>query len=174
VKYLIFLRGINVGGLKVSMAELKLALEQTNLDKVRTYLNSGNATFFSNRNEKELKAELIKNLKDKLNYSDHLFIYSESQIKSVVNGFPFKSSQLKHSYVILCQSDKVASDLARAAKDLTHINEEVIPAKDVVYWSVTKGDTTTSVFSKLLTKKEFKFCLTNRNLNTLQKMLSSS
>jgi uncharacterized protein (DUF1697 family) len=46
--YIALLRGINVGGHNmIKMAELKHVLEEMNLQKVKTYIQSGNVVFES-------------------------------------------------------------------------------------------------------------------------------
>ena len=51
-RYIAFLRGINISGKnKVSMAELKIGFERLGFEAVRTYLNSGNVIFSSDKND---------------------------------------------------------------------------------------------------------------------------
>jgi hypothetical protein len=41
----------------------------------------------------------------------------------------------------------------------------------VVYWKAKKGETLTSPLGKLLTKSKYKEFNTNRNINTLRKLI---
>ena len=43
--YAMFLRGVNVGGIKVESKRLVQVLQELGLDRVVTYLASGNVTF---------------------------------------------------------------------------------------------------------------------------------
>ncbi|NTV65272.1 MAG: DUF1697 domain-containing protein, partial [Oscillochloris sp.] len=55
MKYVVLLRGINVGkGARVPMKHLKALLEGLGLDDVITYLNSGNAVFSSTMSTPDL------------------------------------------------------------------------------------------------------------------------
>ena len=48
MRYILLLRGINVGGKnKVVMSELKVLLESLNFENVHSYINSGNLFFSS-------------------------------------------------------------------------------------------------------------------------------
>ena len=48
IRYIALLRGINISGKnKISMPELKTALTEKGFADVKTYLNSGNAAFWS-------------------------------------------------------------------------------------------------------------------------------
>ena len=50
-RYVALLRGINISGKnKVPMAELKKVFEELGLTEVKTYLNSGNVIFSSEKN----------------------------------------------------------------------------------------------------------------------------
>ena len=52
-RYIAFLRGINISGKnKISMAELKKGFEELGFQEVKTYLNSGNVIFSSEKDEK--------------------------------------------------------------------------------------------------------------------------
>ena len=62
VRYILLLRGINVGGKnKVAMSELKALLEGLNFQNVRSYINSGNL-FFSSTDSHDTCICKIKNL----------------------------------------------------------------------------------------------------------------
>lgn len=54
--YIALLRGINAGGKnKMKMAELRESLTAIGLENVRTYIQSGNILFQSNKQKKYLK-----------------------------------------------------------------------------------------------------------------------
>ena len=55
MRYILLLRGINVGGKnKVAMSELKALLEGLNFQNVHSYINSGNFFFNSSLRKEEL------------------------------------------------------------------------------------------------------------------------
>ena len=56
------LRGVNVGGVKVPMADLKRICSEAGFAEVATYVNSGNAVFSTDRSEAEVEAELERRL----------------------------------------------------------------------------------------------------------------
>lgn len=59
-RYIAFLRGINISGKnKLPMAELKKELENLGFGEVRTYLNSGNVVFSSDKDDKAKLTEQI-------------------------------------------------------------------------------------------------------------------
>ena len=59
--YIAFLRGVNISGKnKIPMAELKTGFENLGFGAVKTYLNSGNVLFSSDRNGREELASQIE------------------------------------------------------------------------------------------------------------------
>ena len=57
--YVALLRGVNLmGGTTLRMADLKAIAEKLGLDKVRTYIASGNLLFESGKGEAAVKAAL--------------------------------------------------------------------------------------------------------------------
>lgn len=58
MRYVLLLRGINVGGRnKVVMAELRQAVENLGYDNVETYINSGNLFFDAKKKKEEIVAD---------------------------------------------------------------------------------------------------------------------
>jgi uncharacterized protein (DUF1697 family) len=51
------------------------------------------------------------------------------------------------------------------------MDEKIAVGNTVLYWKVAKGESTDTVFSKILAKAKYKSTTTVRNINTLEKML---
>ena len=75
----------------------------------------------------------------------------------------------QHDYVIFLENG-LERDLANETVELGS-QERVAAGDGVVYWRVDKGSTLTTSFAKLLTKAKYREHNTNRNLNTLRKLL---
>ena len=58
MEYVAFLRGVNVGGRIIRMAELKACFEKAGFSEVKTFLQSGNITFESDKDKADLKNEI--------------------------------------------------------------------------------------------------------------------
>lgn len=54
-----------------------------------------------------------------------------------------------------------------------HAVEQVGAGQGVVYWRCPKGESTATPFAKTVAKARFKATTTNRNLNTLRKLLTA-
>jgi uncharacterized protein (DUF1697 family) len=168
-KYVAFLRGVNVGGRIVKMAELKTSFEKAGFKNVSTLLQSGNVVFESDKKEPALKTQIEELLTKTFNYPAKVQVVSLDNLKKIVAANPFADAPVDHhQYVIFIENDLETALVAEAGKQL---GEEVKVGQGVVYWKVQKGQTLKSPFAKLLTKSKYKQFNTNRNVNTLQKIL---
>ncbi len=171
MKYVMFLRGINVGGIRVQMEGLRHCLSTLPVSEVKTYLQTGNVTFESQLSALELKPMVEKALTEQFNYTAHVLLYPADVIGNTVADCPFRPDESAHRYAIFCQSKDVILELM-SYKDQLDDNVETIAAGDtVVYWRAPKGSSTDTPFSKIIAKPKYKAVTTNRNLNTLEKMV---
>ena len=93
------------------------------------------------------------------------------KLKKIVAANPFADAPADyHQYVIFIENDLETQLVAEAGK---HLGEEVVTGQNVVYWKVKKGDTLKSPFAKLLTKSKYKDFNTNRNINTLRRIVAA-
>ncbi|HET7326807.1 MAG TPA: DUF1697 domain-containing protein [Nocardioidaceae bacterium] len=88
--YVALLRGINVGGHgKVSMADLRQAVESTGCTDVSTYIQSGNVVLTSARAEAALRAALEHAIADRLGVHPTVMVRSADEIAAVVAATPY-------------------------------------------------------------------------------------
>ncbi len=167
--YAAFLRGVNVGGIKVESAPLARLLSGLGLRGVRTYLASGNVTFTSELRAGPLQQLIEGALSQEFSYDAHVLLYPRSELAAIVAGYPYDDSPDHHRYAILCDSAVTAADVAAQAGGY----EQVLVSGAVVYWKCTKGSTLHTPFAKVLAKRAYKATTTTRNLNTVEKMLQS-
>lgn len=171
MKYVLFLRGINVGGIKVPMSDLRECLSALGLTGVTTYFQTGNVLFDSPLSEEKLKPLIEKSLSTNFNYQAFVLLFPESIMQEVVSDYPFKATELSHRYALFCESSEVREELLSYAKLLDSTVEEIAAGRHVVYWRAPKGGSSDTTFSKIVAKAKYKATTTNRNLNTLEKML---
>jgi uncharacterized protein (DUF1697 family) len=172
-EYVAFLRGVNVGGRVVKMAELKSCLESTGLQNVQTIVQSGNVTLESpETSTAELKKQIAAVLEKTFGFKVRVQVLTRDALAKIVTANPFSDAgDTKHQYVIFMENG-LEKDLCAEAEGLDSQQEAIKCGRGVVYWKVDKGSTLKSTFAKYLTKAKYKDFNTNRNINTLQKMLS--
>jgi len=93
--YIALIRGINVGGHnKVPMAELKTAYEEIGLNRVKTYIQSGNVLFESDEDAGELRPKLEKAIADRFGFAATVVVRTAEQWDRIVAACPFDPSAL--------------------------------------------------------------------------------
>jgi uncharacterized protein (DUF1697 family) len=164
------LRGVNVGGRTIKMAELRTALEGAGFENVETVLQSGNVTFDSSDGPARLKSKLETALRERFGYDAKVQVVERDRLSKIIEEYPFgKADASRHDYVIFLERG-LEKELAGEEVELG-AQERVAAGHGVVYWRVDKGSTLKSNFAKLLTKSKYRDFNTNRNLNTLRKLL---
>ncbi len=172
-KYVVLLRGINVGGRIIKMADLKACLEKAGLQNVVTLLQSGNVVFESDMSAPELKKLIESSLSARFGYPAKAQVLAMDSLRAIVASYPFGTAgDSQHDYVIFLENG-LEKELAGEPCDL-NAGEQVAAGRGVIYWRVDKGSTLKSAFAKLLTKAKYKDFNTNRNIKTLLKMLALS
>jgi uncharacterized protein (DUF1697 family) len=171
MKYAVFLRGINVGGRVVKMADLKICLEKAGLKNVVTLLQSGNVVFESASSADELKKIIESTLTETFDYPAKVQVFTVDNLRKIVDGYPLGiASGKQHDYVIFVEN---GLEKAILADNYSLGDGEKVQAGDgVIYWRVDQGLTLRSSFGKALAKAKYKQFNTNRNLKTLKKLLA--
>ena len=168
-KYIAFLRGINVGNIRIKMSDLKTAFQNMDFQNVVTYLQTGNVVFDSEKNIAEIKVILEKRLSETFHYQAFVLLYQFDFLSEIVAKYPFEKDEIHHAYVIFVEGEAIFEELKNISQD---IEEEIAIGNQVFYWKVTKGESTDTPFSKILSKVKYKSSTTVRNINTLEKMLN--
>jgi uncharacterized protein (DUF1697 family) len=166
--YAALLRGVNVGGVNLKMAELAEVFRGLGLDDVKTVLASGNVLFSSPRAASTLKPAIEEALRAHFGYDAWVHVLETRQIAAIVDAFPFEEREGWHAYVIFTVHSEPRDALL--ALELDPARESVAAGDGVVYWTVERGDTLTSVVGKGSGKARYKPWITTRNLRTLRKL----
>lgn len=168
MRYAIFLRGVNVGGIRVASADLTRVLGDLGLGEVKTYVASGNVTCTSDLKPAELQRQVEEALSGAFGYDAHVQVFSHDALAKIVDGYPFATDDDHHRYVVFCDSSATADRLGEIG---TGDMEETAVSGRVVYWRCPKGSTLDTPFSTSTSGGRFKSLTTTRNLNTVEKML---
>jgi uncharacterized protein (DUF1697 family) len=171
-----FLRGVNVAGVTVKMAELRSALSDSGLANVRTVLASGNVLFDEDGTKPATrKAQIEGCLRDTFGYDAWIVLFTATELTRIVDGFPFvRDDPAVQPYVVLGSAQAALEDLHTSAPKLDPAVEAIELTTGALYWRVPKGSTLDTPFAKLLAHKRFRATTTNRNLRTLNKVLAAA
>ena len=173
VTYVAFLRGINVGGRTIPMADLRACFEDLGFADVRTVLQTGNVVFTSDPAAvATVRTRIEAGLAARFDYPARALVYPFDRLGEIVAGNPFDTrGGTCHAYVVFVDGG-LEQELAHATPDLDDDVEAVEAGDGVLYWRVVKGRTLKSAFARNLTLARFRDHHTTRNANTLAKVLA--
>lgn len=162
--YIIFLRGINVGGNNIlPMSELRILLEENGFNEVRSYIQSGNI-FAKSRSATSKK---ISSLIDaKFGFSPSALVLERKEFFKATDNNPYQSSDGKAVHLYFCENspelnkEKIDKYLDRSEEYEMHGNVFYLHAPN----GIGRSKLVSNLESCLNTKA------TGRNLNTIRKM----
>jgi uncharacterized protein (DUF1697 family) len=168
-RYVVFLRGVNVGGVNLKMAEVAKTLTETGFDKVKTILASGNVLLDSRSGVKAVRTAAERALRDAFGYDAWVLVYDLKIVAAISADYPFEREvEGHHSYVTFVSDAELLDELAA----LEPGREEKIQRGDgVLYWQVARNATLDSTIGKTMGKQRYKSSTTTRNLRTVEKVL---
>lgn len=170
----VFLRGVNVGGVKILMKDLVSVLQDAGFSPVKTLLASGNVVLGSaGLDASALKARVEQVLATHYGRTIPVLVRSIDQLERIVAGYPFVAPDdgiARHRYLVLAESElDAASVFERAPRPGT--SERVELMGDCVCWEVPLGRSLDTPLAKHFAKVASTTLLSTRNMNTIEKML---
>ncbi len=99
--FIALLRAVNVGGTgKLPMSELKTLCERAGLERVRTYIASGNVIFDSDKSPAHIKREIEAALKDYAGKPVGVLVRTAAEMAAIVADNPFPDAKPEQTLVI--------------------------------------------------------------------------
>lgn len=170
-RYALFLRGVNVGGVTLKMADVRTALTEAGFERVTTVLASGNVLVDHDDDATGVRARAEAALRSRFGYDAWVLVYDLATVRAVSDAYPFAREVADHhSYVTFVSDAAVLDELAALADDAGP-DESIRPGRGVVYWQIPRAATLTSVMGKTMGRKRYKSSTTTRNLRTIDKVL---
>jgi uncharacterized protein (DUF1697 family) len=173
-RYAAFLRGVNVGGVNLKMADVAGALTEAGFAEVRTILASGNILLESRANADAVRAKAETALRERFGYDAWVLVYPLATVRAIVDGYPFEAERDGYQSYVTFVSDADVLDELAALSDQAGADEKISRGPDsagVIYWQVAKNHTLDSTIGKTMGKKRYKSSTTTRNVRTLVKVL---
>jgi uncharacterized protein (DUF1697 family) len=166
-------RAINVGGhSQVKMAELTELHRTIGLANVRTYLQTGNVVFETDRNDSTLLAsEIAQGFEQKFGFATEVMVRNVSELRQLTTLNPFNQPERESKWVVVMFLS--VSPEARAKKELLEVYkgpEEMhfVDKELFIYYPEGIGR---SKLSNNYIEKKIKAMGTGRNWNTVMKLL---
>ena len=172
-RYIALLRGINVGGHRVKMDELRRLFEELGLSRVETVIASGNVVFETAETDaRRLEHDIERHLARALGYEAPTFLRTVPELAGVAAQKHFDLSREPEGSVVyvLFLRDRPGAGVVKALRELDTANDEARAGKREVYWlrrgRVKDSDVFGAKLGALLGTE-----VTSRNLNTVQRIV---
>lgn len=170
-RYCAFLRGVNVKGTNMKMAEVCSVFEKAGMREVSSVLASGNILFSSDGEGEALKKLLETAMSVHFSYQAFLFLKNRQQLEKMFRDNPFAVDPSYQIYSFVGMEGMGPILLSEFEKCQKTSGEEGRLIGPDFYWKVPKGSTLDSEFGKILGRKNLKDSFTSRNINTIGKVL---
>lgn len=93
--YIALLRGINVGGHNIiKMADLRQLLEKIGLQKVKTYIQSGNVLFEAEQDTTLLTQQLEEEIKNTFGFPVPVILRTAEELEQIIKDCPYSVDSL--------------------------------------------------------------------------------
>lgn len=173
-RHVAFLRGINVGGRRVTKAQLVAPFEALGFEEVGTFLASGNVTFATN-DPHGLEARIETALQGVLGFDVEAFIRPVAQLAQVVAFEPFPTEVVDATdgkLQVTFLRDEPSS--AAVAEAMTHASEHdrLAVAGREWYWRPAAGISTSTLDVKAVERALGRG--TTRTMNTVSRLHARS
>ena len=144
-RYIAFLRGINISGKnKVPMAELKKAFEKLEFGEVRTYLNSGNVAFSSDKSDTEKFTKQIEAMiKQQFAFHTPVFVIAKEKLDDILDNAPdWWGNDNKEIYdnLIFVIPPATPAEIYCEIGEPKEGLERVKDYKEAIFWSFSRKD----------------------------------
>ncbi len=173
-RWVVLLRGVNVGGVTIRSADLRACVESLGFTGVRTVLASGNVVVDATAGTPhDAKARIEAGLGERFGYDAWVVLVPQGALAAVVDAFPWPSRDGWHDYVTFVSDPVVLVELLAAtdALGLDPATDPVGGGEGVVYWQVPQGGTLDASFARLSSKARYRATTTTRNVRTLRRLL---
>lgn len=174
-KYLILLRGINVGGNNIiKMNDLRSCFESMGFKDVLTYIQSGNVLFKSDESDKTVLTNKIeKVLSERYNYKSRVIILTHQQLKKAVNEAPqgFGKDADNYRYDVLFLKEPLTPDEVMKNLITKEGVDKAYSGESVLYFSRQKTRAGQSYLTKIIALPVYQ-SISIRNWNTTTMLLT--
>ena len=173
IRYIAFLRAINVGGHTVKMDQLRKLFAELGLSNVETFIASGNVIFETDeKNAQALEKRIEGHLRTSLGYEVETFLRTAAELAAIADYKPFPASELEADGNMLYVGFLAAPPAEKARQALldlrTDIDEFNVHEREL-YWLCRKKFSESKVSGAMIEKRAG-MPATLRNVTTVRKI----
>ena len=172
MKYVAFLRGINVGGKnKVKMETLREVCSSLGFENVKTYINSGNVIFETAKmSDKKLAAQIESAIEKEFALKIKVMVRTFEEIKDIIENNPFDGQFENEKDLHVFFLDEELPTEKRELLLSNNENEQYAVRRREIFCLLRVGFSD-SLMGKDYISKKLKVSATARNWRTVNKIL---
>ena len=168
-RYVVLLRGINIGARKLLMGDLRRLAEGLGYTGASTVLATGNLLVKTNEDGHLVRQRICDALSAYMHQPMHCLVRSQEQIERLIDESD-AAPEGYHHYILLCDEPVLNELLRLHAGYAKEEGERLYGTSNDLHWIVRKGNTLKGFGSAVLGAKRYQAKLTSRNLNTAEKI----
>lgn len=169
MRYVAFLRAINVGGRVVKMERLRSIFEALRFTDVATFIASGNVIFESDARADEIEEKIEGRLSGELGFSSEAFVRTFDEIKAAVELSSVPAGA--NLYVGFLKRKPDTPAIAAATALSSDIDAIRVTGREL-YW-LSQKSTGTSKLTGAAIERAMAMPMTLRNVTSLRKLLAA-
>ena len=174
-RYLVLLRGINVGGKNIiKMVDLKASFEAMGFSNVVTYIQSGNVLVQSvDKDKAAITTKIEKGLSKRFNFDAKVVVISQKELAAVVKSVPegFGGDNEKFRYDVIFLKEPLTPKEAMQSVKVREGVDTAHAGKQALYFSRLISRASQSYLTKIIGMPVYQL-MTIRNWNTTTKLLA--
>lgn len=172
MKYVAFLRGINVGGKTIiKMEELRKVFSSLGFENVKSYIQSGNIVFETDETDEAKLTEKIANAVEANFFKTPVMIRSIDEIKDAIANNPFADEEFEDKlFHLVFLAEKLSDEKAEMLLSNNKDTEKFAVRNREVYCLLRDG-VADSLLGKKYIDNKLKVAATARNWRTINKIL---
>lgn len=165
--FIALLRGINIVGKTVKMANLRSIMTSMGFENVRTYIQSGNVVFEAEEENTDVLAGRIdRELQKHFDFPIPVVVRTRNEWEEVIRKNPFLDSE-PHVSFLSEEPDEEAVEKVKAYREKSE-DEILIDGREV--YLLCKGSYHKTIFSNTFLEKKLGVSSTTRNWRTVNKL----
>lgn len=165
--FVALLRGVNVGGRKVPMADLRSCLAGLGYEDVRTYIQSGNAVFRATGTAAAVRKAVEAALQERFGMTILTVVLTAAELDAVVAENPFVEVESEPTKLVVSFLPEAVSEADRKAFSLDDLPERGEYGTKVLYLHYPDGQGVSKLTPDVLQKRTGGIWGTARNWRTV-------
>ena len=157
------------------MAELKIGFEKIGFEAVRTYLNSGNVIFSSDKDDiDDFRSQIETMVKNQFGLDIPTFVISQEELENILHNAPdWWDNGNKEIYdnLIFIMPPAVFLDVFAEIGEPKKELEKIVNYKETIFWSFSRKDYQKTNWWSKTASVSIRNKLTIRTANTVKKIV---